>query len=566
MRLAASVSVLPWVVALAAGCSNPGAAEGTDTDVATTGPTGTDGVDVDADDDDDADDDTAGACPAGQTDCAGQCVDTQTDPAACGDCGNACGADEVCVAGSCGVDCGAMTQCGDACVDVQADPDHCGACDEPCVGEAVCTDGECVVTCEEDEVACDFVCVDSSNDESHCGGCGQPCEAGVACVYGECAAADVHHILISGQSLSVGSTSAVVSTEQPYQNVSFNTGVRAGNANLTSFIPLVETQQGTLGETIASGMANLTTELAAASGFAGHVTLASGNGVGGTPYSGLAQGTGPYATGMAQVSAGVSVASAAGLSYRMRAVAVVHGESDHVNASMAYADDVLQWQADYEADIATATGQTGPIPMLLCQVSSHTAYGTPTSLIPSAQLAAARARPDRIFVVGPKYFLTYTDGVHIDGASERWLGEYYAKVVHRVLVEGEPWLPVSPREVTVDGAVVRVEFHVPAPPLVLDTEAVSDPGNFGFEIFDAAAPMPTTIVDVALDGPDAVQITLSAPPNPGARIRYAFTGGAGAPAGPMTGARGNLRDSDDTASMVGNPLWNWAVHFDEPIR
>lgn len=549
-------------ILLAVACSDPEAVEGTDTDATTGGPADTTG---DPDDDDDEDDETAGHCAPGQTDCDGICVDTQADPAACGGCDNACDRGQLCDAGSCVLDCGAQAECAGACVDTDVDPNHCGGCDQPCMGEAVCTAGQCVTTCEDDQIACDFVCVDPTNDEAHCGGCGSPCDAGVACVYGECAAADVHHILISGQSLSVGSGSVVVSTDQPYANVSFNTGVRAGSANLTSFIPLVETQQGNLGETIASGMANLATDLAATSGFAGHVTLASGNGVGGTPYSGLAQGTAAYANGMAQVQAGVSVATAAGLAYRMRAVTVIHGESDHLGRNMMYADNLLQWQEDYETDIQAATGQTGPIPMMLCQVSSHTAYGTPTSLIPTAQLDAARARPDRIFVVGPKYFLTYVDGVHIDGNSERWLGEYYAKVVHRVLVEGEPWLPVSPRAVTVEGTAVRIEFHVPAPPLVLDTVTVSDPGNFGFEIFDGAAAMPATIVDVALDGPDVVVVTLSAPPSPGARIRYAFTGNAGAPAGPMTGARGNLRDSDATESLVGNMLWNWAVHFDEPI-
>ena len=36
--------------------------------------------------------------------------------------------------------------------------------------------------------------------------------------------------------------------------------------------------------------------------------------------------------------------------------------------------------------------------------------------------------------------------------------------------------------------------------------------------------------------------------------------------GPETGPRGNLRDSDDAASVYGYELFNWAVHFDEPIH
>ena len=52
---------------------------------------------------------------------------------------------------------------------------------------------------------------------------------------------------------SNGYGSAVVSALQLHANLSFNTGVRAGAAGLTGFIPLVETWDGAHGETIASG-------------------------------------------------------------------------------------------------------------------------------------------------------------------------------------------------------------------------------------------------------------------------------------------------------------------------
>lgn len=42
----------------------------------------------------------AGSCTAG-TFCTDRCVDTDLNPLHCGDCGNPCGADEVCVGGSC---------------------------------------------------------------------------------------------------------------------------------------------------------------------------------------------------------------------------------------------------------------------------------------------------------------------------------------------------------------------------------------------------------------------------------------------------------------------------------
>lgn len=422
--------------------------------------------------------------------------------------------------------------------------------------------GDPPVECDAPRQACGDACVLVDNDEAHCGGCGLPCAPDQPCVDGSCVTTTLHQLLIAGQSLSAGSTSfPVVSIEQPFENVSFNPGVRTGATGLTSFIPLVESVSGNQGETIASGAANLLHELAMASGLSGHRTLASCHGVGGQPYSALAPGTQPYLNGIAQATAGAELAAARGESHAVRAVAVVHGESDHVGGNQTYADNLLEWQAAYEADVMLATGQTRPVPMFLCQMSSFTAYGSATSVIPTAQLAAADQRPASIFVVGPKYFLPYTDGVHLSADGERWLGEYYAKALHRVLVEGEPWTPLRPAEITRIGTEIRVEFAVPQPPLVLDTVAVSDPGSYGFA-FSEDAPRPATIVDVQLDGPQTVVITLSAAPSGAApTLAYAMQGVPDQPAGPMTGARGNLRDTDTTPSRHGYPLYNWGVHF-----
>jgi hypothetical protein len=412
---------------------------------------------------------------------------------------------------------------------------------------------------------CGEACADPQSDEAHCGGCDGTCPAGQPCVYGQCVTAAIHHLLIGGQSLSVGALSEVLSTTQPYGNLSFNQGVRTSGEGLVGFVPLVETYNETLGETIASGAANLVAELELQRG-ASHVILASAHGVGGTPYAMLKKGNPSFTIGMAQVGAGLAIATMLGQPYAARAVAIIHGESDHIGGNFLYTGNLLEWQGDYEADIKALTGQTAPVPLFLCQMSSYTAFGSATSWIPGQQLAAAAARPERIFVVGPKYFLPYVaDGVHLTGVGERWLGEHYAKVYRRVLIEGEPWQPLQPAEVTRAGAVITARFAVPSPPLVLDETLVGNPGNYGFEYTDTSG-APPAIAAVALVDATTVQITLAAEPVGGnRRLRYAFTGAPGAPAGPMTGARGNLRDSDATPSRHGYPLYNWAVHFDVPV-
>jgi hypothetical protein len=379
----------------------------------------------------------------------------------------------------------------------------------------------------------------------------------------------LNHLLCTGQSLSVGSGgSPALSTTQPFENRMFSTGVLAGGKDLTSLVPLVEAKV----ETISSGLANLVTQLARDEVFKGrpaprdsHDLLVSCHGVGGQPYSALKKGTTPYANGIAQVVAAKALAGVMGVSHGVRAITVVHGESDHVKANTQYAADLAEWQADYEADILPLTGQKLPVPFFHTQISSWTKYGSAVSSIPIQQLAASVGSGGKIMLVGPKYFLPYIDGVHLTNKGYRQLGEYHAKAYRSAILEGRPWEPLRPIAVSRSGAKITVRFHVPVPPLVLDTTLVSNPGSHGFEFFDASA-KPPKVASVTLVGPDLVEITLTAVPT-GAKqeIRYAYRGVVDSPAGPKTGPRGNLRDSDATVSRHGYALYNWAVHFAAPV-
>jgi hypothetical protein len=384
---------------------------------------------------------------------------------------------------------------------------------------------------------------------------------------------DVNHVLGTGQSLSVGALGTpVLSAAQPYDNTMFVTGVLAGGTGLTSWKPLVESGVETMSSAFANHVTKMAREvvlLGQPPGRTSHDLLVSAHGIGGQPYAALKKGgtLTAYANGMAQLKAGHDLAVAAKKSYVVRAVTNVHGESDSQLNNASYLANLLQWQADYETDVKAVTGQAEPVPMLHTQFSSWTRLaGLPaTSIIPAQQLAAHVSAPGKIVLVGAKYHLPYVgDGVHLTNEGYRHMGEDYAKVYRRVVLEGKTWEPVRPATITRVGKVVTVKMFVPAPPLVIDTTLVTDPGKNGFEWKDDGPGTPM-IASVALTGPDTVVITLSAVPtgaNP--RLRYAFTGVSGALGGPTSGPRGNLRDSDATPSPEGYKLYNWCVHFEAP--
>ncbi len=135
----------------------------------------------------------AGECAAGQSACAGACVDTTTSAANCGTCGNACTADQTCVAGTCTtpMTCpSGQTSCGGACIDTQTDATNCGSCGRACSAGQACTAGACtaVTTCPSGQTACAGTCVDAQTDISNCGTCGNACPTGQTCTAGVCAA------------------------------------------------------------------------------------------------------------------------------------------------------------------------------------------------------------------------------------------------------------------------------------------------------------------------------------------------------------------------------------------
>jgi len=419
---------------------------------------------------------------------------------------------------------------------------------------------------------------------------------------------DINHVLSTGQSNSVANGGTpVLTTTQPYANLMFDTGVIPGTScdgggcrsyqKPTSFVPLVEGDRFFYPvETMSAGLANEITKLGKEKFLVGkpqHDVLVSLHGRSGNTYFCLRKGgcdfkgepagyVVPFADGMMEVADAFAIAKTLGKTYAVRAVTAIHGESDHYSYStntaefplpstnggatvQNYADGMLEWQKDYEDGVKAITGQTTPVPLLLLQMSNWN--DVPHSKVAMWQLEAHLRAPGKVVLVAPAYPIGYaSDCLHFTNHGERRIGEYFAKAYARIIMEGRAWEPVHPKSVTLAGNVVTAKFHVPKPPLVFDTDAVTNPGNYGFEFADDSG-APPAVQSVAITGPDTVQITLAAAPT-GAnkRLRYAYTATPQTCPGPEVGPRGNLRDSDDTPSQYGYPLQNWGVHFETPVK
>ncbi|MBS2019960.1 MAG: hypothetical protein JST00_44260 [Deltaproteobacteria bacterium] len=418
---------------------------------------------------------------------------------------------------------------------------------------------------------------------------------------------DVNHVLSTGQSNSVANGGTpVLTTAQPYGNLAFDTGVMPGQscdgsgcrayAKPIAFVPLVEGDRffSYAVETMSSGLANEITKLGQERFLAGkprHDVLVTLHGRSGNTYFCLRKGgcdfkgepagyLPPFTEAMMHVADAKALAQAAGKSYVVRAVTAIHGESDHYSYSTNtaefplpsthggpvvtnYADGMLEWQHDYEEGVKAITGQAVPVPLLMLQMSNWN--DVPQSKVATWQLEAHVRAPGKVVVVAPGYAIGYaSDCLHFTNHGERRIGEYFAKAYARIVMEGRPWEPLRPKSVTLAGNVITAQFVVPKPPLVLDTSAVVNPGNYGFEVVDGSA-TPPAITNVAVTAPDKVTITLASAPTGPVRLQYAYRATPQTCPGTQQGPRGNLRDSDDTPSLYGYDLANWAVHFDEPV-
>lgn len=388
--------------------------------------------------------------------------------------------------------------------------------------------------------------------------------------------ADYIGIVHLGQSLCLGQLGTpTLSTTQPFTNQTLANNIN-GTVGTGALTALIEGTQ----ESPASSAANNATWLSPAQSWR---FISTKHCFGGTAYSGLKKGgTGTaYVRSMDAVNTSKANATAQGKTYKTLVLINTHGEADYVNGANAatYQGYLQQWYDDYNGDIKAATGQSENVVMLVSQMASWPnyapAYTTPTTgcsgydCTPSTtigQLYASRSYHGKIFLAGPKYQFTYSDGTHLTNSGYRQLGGLLGYVLNQVVRLGVDWHPVSPRSITMAGTTITAKFFVPSGTLVFDTTAVSEPsGTYrGFKFVQTGGST-INITNASISG-DTITFTLSGTPdgtNP--RLAYAYSAPTGSNGGPTTGPRGNLRDSVGFQTLSDGTQYHWGVTFIEGI-
>ena len=383
--------------------------------------------------------------------------------------------------------------------------------------------------------------------------------------------AEMNHLVGYGQSLKTGATATVIlSTSQPYANVTFNTGPRKDSA-ATSLIPLVEqfnnpSSDGyaNRGETCCSGAANYASRaMMKEDGInpSKHVIFASTAAHGGYRIDQLKKGSPWYSFFLEHITEAKRLSDSK--TYKTQAVDWGQGENDAVTGGIqtpygVYKPELAQLQIDATNDIKAITGQQDSVPFITYQMS-YSAATWPD--IAKAQLDLVREN-DFFMLSTPMYHFPYAgDKVHLTNVGYKWFGAYVGRAYKQYVIEGRKSDFINPLSAQIAGNQIIIKFDVPTLPLQIDTATLASTTNAGFKVMNGASEIAITSVTAS---DDTVTLQLASTPTDNVQVRYALDY-LGAGLAITGGASGNLRDStSDSIEITGvtKPLYHVCPHFE----
>jgi hypothetical protein len=240
---------------------------------------------------------------------------------------------------------------------------------------------------------------------------------------------------------------------------------------------------------------------------------------------------------------------------------------------------LVQLKNNMQADIMQKYGQTKKPLFFIYQTSGSYIRKKEVS-IAMAQYEFATENDD-VIMLNPHYALPDYGGGHLSTNGYRWFGELAAQTLYDVLVQEQTFMPVSPETFSVSDNVITIKYHVPSPPLVLDTWTNRKIPSFGFSVYSDDAAVSISTIEVT----DNDKVVLTCASTLGQKVEVTYAG--------KSMGTGNLRDSrerqsmytyfDDSADskkenytpqnqsgtkLYGShyPLYNWSVGFYHEIN
>jgi hypothetical protein len=378
-----------------------------------------------------------------------------------------------------------------------------------------------------------------------------------------------------GQSLSLGAGGIpALSLHQRFDSLMFAGGTIAQayssdlSADYGSLIPLVENNNQPNfdtslivypGESPLSGAFEAVKELMASqdglsTSSVTYKLLGSCPGQSGVGIADLSRGTVPYERLLYEVQAAKSLAAQAGLTFGLPALFWLQGEADGCCLSQAqYFSYLQQLFQSLNSDVKAVTGQAKDVQFFSYQTATSKAFHIACA---QYQLSTAMAN---VHVASPAYPLqTQGDGTHLTPLSYKVMGAYFGSAYKRVVVNGEAWLPLSPKTITASGAAIVIDFNIAGTALVADGSSITTTSlyrpAYGFFLADASGNSVDIAGQVEITG--AAQITITSPE----AVTTGFTVGYG-----MGG--GNIRDTYGEQYVFNSgglqqPMHNWLTVFE----
>lgn len=379
---------------------------------------------------------------------------------------------------------------------------------------------------------------------------------------------------IYGQSVPTGSGTAAISTApatglKMFSEGSFLSDAGWAGATLTTVVDHVTTTGGQ--EDFSRGAAEAILQFYADyEGWTLPEVLSMTTARGEQSAASLSSGGAYFGRHSTFLTAAASYARAQGKTAVVAPLGYTQGEADvaaYTQGSKWLADIETGIRIPYQAVLRSTIDPTADAVVVITQVASANYYARPTPEIALAALRLAMERPDHYAFGGAMYQFEYgEDGVgsHLLGGTEaKWAAAQMGRAMAQVMSKGTADFirPIRARKAS--SKMIVVEYDVPTAPLVIDTVAVSNPGNAGFSVIRTDTGAALAVASVAVSGRSGVKITLTDDlPSAGIAVRYAYRNGTdSANAGRTTGDRGCLRDSTaDTFDVNGSAksLAHWA--------